>query len=321
MQRYRFLFTGKWIGAFLLCVVFSIICVQLAGWQMGRKEAVDHRNQLIAQNFYAEPINYTNHKGIFSHLEGELQWQPVTMTGEYHPDQQILARNRPYNGTNGFEVLVPFTTVQGDNILISRGWVPAGFGDAASAATEIGAPPQGRVTIVARYHNGEQDTGRDAPAGQIASIDLPELAEMTGIPVGEAAYGLLVSEDPSAPNTPIVKDAPEQDNGPNLSYSMQWYSFAVLIFVVYGWSAHQKVRNDELDAQLAAELEQYYRQFYDEDGNYIGTEDEDIVIRKMQMVDDMPSHLKSIMRPKPAKKRKFVTDEEEEDALLDSLGR
>lgn len=317
---YRFLLTGKWIGAFLLCVAFSIMCLFLANWQMDRKEDVDHRNQLITDNFNAAPLAYTDHSGIFSAFDKSLQWHPIQLRGTYDAQHQILARNRPYKGVNGFEVLVPFTTVQGDSILISRGWLPAGFGDAATPAAPVGAPPTGTVTLIARYHNGEMNTGRGAPDGQIASIYLPQLAETTGLPLGEAAYGILVSENPAVENTPIVKDAPEQDTGPNLSYSMQWYAFSLLIYVVYAWSARQKVRNDELDAQLAAELEKHYGKFYDEQGNYIGEEDEEIIIRKMQMVDDMPSHLKSIMRPAPAKRGKRRTDEEEEDAYLDSLG-
>ncbi|QRZ60774.1 SURF1 family protein [Rothia sp. ZJ932] len=320
MTVYRFLLSGKWVGAFALCVAFSILCLFLANWQMERKEEVDYRNQLIADNFNASPVNLSEHEGAFDTFDEQLKWQPITLRGEYVSDEQVLARNRPYHGVNGFEVLVPFVTVQGEAVLISRGWVPAGFGDALAPEQEVGAPPAGEVTIVARYHNSEMDTGRGAPEGQIASIYLPDLAKMTGVPVGEAAYGLLVSEDPAVPSTPIVKEAPEQDTGPNLSYSMQWYAFAILIYVVYAWSARQKVRNDELDAQLAAELEKYYGQFYDEEGNYVGEEDEDIIIRKMQMVDDMPSHLKSIMRPAPARSKKRRTDEDEEDAYLDSLG-
>ena len=89
--------------------------------------------------------------------------------------------------------------------------------------------------------------------------------------------------------------------------------------MVYFWSARQKVRNEELDAQVAAELERYYGQFYNEDGTYVGEEDEAVVLRKMEMIDDMPSHMKSIVRPRPARKRARPTDAEEEDAFLDGL--
>lgn len=37
----------------------------------------------------------------------------------------------------------------------------------------------------------------------------------------------------------------------------------------------------------------------------------------MEFVDDMPAHMKSIVRPKAPKRSKKITDEEVEDALLD----
>ena len=90
-----------------------------------------------------------------------------------------------------------------------------------------------------------------------------------------------------------------------------------MFYIAYFWSARQKVRNDELDAQVAAELEAYFGQFYDADGTYIGDEDEEVVRRRMEFVDDMPAHMKSIVRPKAPKRSKKITDEEVEDALLD----
>jgi len=197
----------------------------------------------------------------------------------------------------------------------------ASSSDASRPSTEVPAPPANDVIVVARVHQGESATGKDAPEGQVASINLQEIGERTHLPVAAGAYGLLDSEEPTPVQRPVQKSEPELDNGPNLSYSMQWYAFAVLIYAVYAWSARQKVRNDELDAQVAQELERYYRQFYAEDGSYIGHEDETVVLRKIDMIDDMPSHMKSIVRPRPAKKHSRLTDEEEEDAFLDRLER
>lgn len=319
MRAYRFLLTGKWVGAFALCVVFSLVCVYLAGWQMSRKEALDYRNSLIVQNYHASPYQFADRQRIFETFSSDTQWHPVAMRGEYLADKTLLVRNRPYEGQNGFEVLVPFRAEGGRVLVVNRGWMPAASANAAEPNEAVPEPPRGTVSVVVRVHSGESPTGKDAPEGQIASINLFEVAKRTCLEVDAGAYGLLDSESPAAALRPEQKAQPELDNGPNLSYSMQWYAFAVLIYVVYAWSARQKVRNDELDAQVAAELERHYGKFYDENGNYIGEEDESVVLRKMDMIDDMPSHMKSIVRPRPAKKRAQRTDEEEEDALLDGL--
>ena len=317
---YKFLLSGKWIGAFILCILFSLICVYLAGWQMDRKEALDYRNSRISQNYNAEPESFDQAGKYFSDYTSSKQWTPVSMKGSYHPEDQKLVRNRPHDGSVGFEVLVPFTTTSGQTVLIDRGWVGSGDSNAAPKS-DVPAPPEGEIQLTARLQAGEADTGKGAPEGQIASINLKDFAKDLSYPMAESGYGIMASEDPAPPTSPSALGEPEQDAGPNLSYSMQWYAFAILVYVAYGWCARQKVRNDRLDAQLAAELEQYYGQFYDEQGRYIGDVDEAIVLRQIEMMDDMPSHMKAIVRPKPARQRKHVTDEELEDAYMDALER
>ncbi|WP_238147606.1 MULTISPECIES: SURF1 family cytochrome oxidase biogenesis protein [Micrococcaceae] len=314
---YKFLLSGKWIGAFALCILFSLICVYLAGWQMDRKEALDYRNSRISQNYNAEPESFDEAGKYFSDYSSDKQWTPISMKGTYHPEDQKLVRNRPHDGSVGFEVLVPFTTTDGHTVLIDRGWVGAGDSN-ASPASAVPPPPAGEVDVTARLQEGEADTGKDAPEGQIASINLKKFGEQLSYPMAESGYGIMSSEDPAPATSPSRLSEPEQDAGPNLSYSMQWYAFAILVYVAYAWCARQKVRNDRLDAQLAAELDVYYGTFYDEEGRYIGDVDESIILRQMEMMDDMPSHMKAIVRPKPQKKRKRVTDEELEDAYLDA---
>jgi len=316
---YKFLLSGKWIGAFGLCVLFSLLCVYLAGWQMDRKEALDYRNSRISQNYDASPEPFSEAGHYFQDYQQDKQWTPISMRGSYHPKDQILVRNRPHDGSIGFEVLVPFTTTSGTTVVIDRGWVPAGDSN-AKPASAVPPPPEGNVTVVARLQASEADTGKSAPPGQIASVDVKRLGQNLGYPVAESGYGILASEDPAPASSPSQLSEPEQDAGPNLSYSMQWYAFSVLVFVAYAWCARQKVRNDRLDAQLAEELEQYYGRFYDADGTYIGDIDESIVLRQMEMIDDMPSHMKAIVRPKPPKKRKRPSAEEIEDAEVDAFG-
>ncbi|WP_237222775.1 SURF1 family protein [Rothia nasimurium] len=317
MKKYGFLLSGKWVGLFVLTVVASLVCLYLASWQMSRKEALDFSNERISQNYDAAPLDFADDSSLFASAHSELRWQPVTMTGQYLSEHQLLVRNRPYNGLNGYEVLVPFQTDQGHIVVVNRGWMEAAFGDAGSTASPVPAPPAGQVTITVRLVEGEIDTGASSVDGQISSIDLPEVAEVTGLDVDTVNYGVLASESPAPASAPVAKDKPEEDYGPNLSYSVQWYCFAVMFYIAYFWSARQKVRNDELDAQVAAELEAYFGQFYDADGTYIGDEDEEVVRRRMEFVDDMPAHMKSIVRPKAPKRSKKITDEEVEDALLD----
>lgn len=320
MGKYRFLFSVRWVSLFLLALLASLVCLYLAQWQMGRKEALDYSNERISQNYDAQPLDFSSDPALFSKSSSDLRWHPVALEGHYLADEQLLVRHRPFKGLNGFEVLVPFQTLQGPIVLVDRGWVEAAFGDASAPAGQVPAAPSGQVRLVVRLVEGEIDRGDSALAGQVGSIDLPEIAQMTGLDLEQAQYGVLASEDPAPATAPLALERPEEDYGPNLSYSVQWYCFAGMFLLAYAWSARQKVRNDELDAQVLAELGAYFGQFYDQQGRYIGQEDEQLVRRRMDFFDDMPAHMRSIVRPKlPSSSSAAFQDELEEDAIVDRL--
>jgi len=320
MGAYRFLLSGKWIGWFLLACAGAAVAVWLAGWQMDRNDHLVGENAKIERNYRAEPLTGGGAAAQFAAHDPALTWHPVELTGTYLPEDQVLVRNRPQDGRVGYEVLVPLRTDSGQVVVLDRGWIPTG--EAANGMPgEVPAPPAGRVTVTARLQPGEPAVDRGAPEGQIATIDLGQLQERWGHPVGTSAYGEVYAEDPAPAAAPAPAPEPEIDSGPHLSYSLQWYAFAVLFFVAYGYAARQQARNDEWDRQYAAEVERRLSQYYDEDGNYVGEGDEELVIRQMEMADDMPPHLKSLMRPKPQRRRTRPTWEDEEDALLDALER
>jgi cytochrome oxidase assembly protein ShyY1 len=315
---YRFLLTGKWIGWFLLACAAAAVSVQLAGWQMDRNDHLSGENTKIEQNYGAEPLSGAEAVGQFAAHDASLTWHPVELTGEYLPEDQVLVRNRPQDGRVGYDVLVPFRTDAGQVVVLDRGWIPTG--DAANGMPgQVPAPPEGTVTVSARLQPGEPPVDRGAPEGQIASIDLQQLQERWGYPVGTSAFGEVFGEEPAPATAPAPAPVPEIDSGPHLSYSLQWYAFAALFFVAFGYAARQQARNDEWDRQYAEEMERHLSQYYDADGNYIGEGDEELVIRQMEMADDMPPHLKSLMRPKPQRRRTRPTWEDEEDAVLDAL--
>ncbi|WP_052133138.1 SURF1 family cytochrome oxidase biogenesis protein [Kocuria rosea] len=318
MSTYRFLLSGKWLGFFLLACAAAVVSVYLGSWQMDRNDHLVGENTKIEQNYRAEPLTGAAAVDQFAAHDPLLTWRPVQLTGQYLPEDQVLVRNRPQDGRVGYEVLVPFHTGTGQVIVLDRGWIPTGA-SADGMPDEVPAPPAGTVTVSARLQPGEPAVSRGAPAGQIATIELEELRERWDRPIGTEAYGEVFAEDPAPAVAPAPAPEPEIDSGPHLSYSLQWYAFAALFFVAYGYAARQQARNDAWDRQYAAEMERHLSQFYDEDGNYIGEGDEELVIRQMEMADDMPAHLKSLMRPKPQRRRTHSTWEDEEDAILDSL--
>jgi cytochrome oxidase assembly protein ShyY1 len=88
------------------------------------------------------------------------------------------------------------------------------------------------VTVVARVQGSEPAKPAQLPAGQVLRLNVPSLAKALPYPV-YGDYADLVSETPTPASAPTPLPPPTLDNGPHLSYAMQWYSFGVVAIV--GW--------------------------------------------------------------------------------------
>ncbi|TYC99305.1 SURF1 family protein [Arthrobacter echini] len=240
---YRFLFSARWLGWLALVVLIAAGCVGLGRWQFERREAVVADIERIEANYDAEPVDYVPGERLLDSYDPAREWTPVTFVGTYDIDQQVVVRNRPLNGQPGYEILTPLKLGDGSAVVIDRGWLPIGNAE-AGRPDEIPAPPRGEVAVTARIKPAEPAVNRGAPEGQVASIDLASLAEGLEYPLQDAAYGLLALERPSAAQTPIAPPKPSIDEGPHLSYALQWFAFGVLAFVGLGYAARQQRRSD-----------------------------------------------------------------------------
>jgi cytochrome oxidase assembly protein ShyY1 len=249
---YRFLFSARWLGWLAMVIVLAAGCVGLGRWQLDRREAVVENIQRIEANYDAAPQRYVPGENGFDSYDPDREWTPVTFVGTYDPPNQVVVRNRPLNGQPGYEVLTPLRLEDGTAVIIDRGWLPIGNKE-AGRPDDIPAPPAGRVEVTARTKPGEPSVNRGAPDGQVASIDLPALADRLDYPLQDAAYGLLALERPAAAQTPVAAPKPSIDEGPHLSYSLQWFAFGVLVFVGLGYAARQQGRSNAEQDGTASE--------------------------------------------------------------------
>jgi cytochrome oxidase assembly protein ShyY1 len=237
---WRFAFNRRWFGYLVAAVVFAIGCVLLSNWQFARRdEAVVEMNR-VAANYDAVPIPVQQALPDRDAFDNDSKWVPVTMTGTYLVDEQLLVRNRPYNGSPGFEVLTPLQLKDGTVFIVDRGWIAAGDDDVPD---HIPLAPIGEVTVVAHLKPGEPAlAGRSAPEGQVATIELARIAHLIDEPIYTGAYGLLQSETPAASETPAPAKRPTPDEGPHLSYAVQWIVFALLGFFGLAYALRQEYR-------------------------------------------------------------------------------
>ncbi|HKU30685.1 MAG TPA: SURF1 family protein [Arthrobacter sp.] len=282
---YRFLFSSKWLGYFVLAAIFATGCVFLGRWQMDRRAETLAEINRVVNNYSAAPIQFAAAKQQFQSLNPEKEWTQVELHGHYEVSDERVVRNRPLNGQPGYEVVVPFRLPSGEAVIVDRGWLPIG-NNTPGHPDSIPAPPSGEATVVVRLQASEPNLDRGMVEGQLASIDLPSYAKELSYPIMTGAYGQLATESPAVQPMPAPFAMPSTDEGTHLSYSLQWFAFGVLMFVAFGYAAKQQARNAQIDAE---------------------DEDEEISATPRRKA------------PAP-RKSKRPTAEEEEDAILDAQG-
>lgn len=256
MNRWQFAFSRRWFGYLGLAVIFAAVCVGLAQWQVARLTETRTANELVNRNYHSTPRPVGEVLPTLASFSATQQWSQVILSGSYLPNAQILVRNRPLNGQPGFEVLNPLLLADGTVFVVDRGYVP--IGSHQDSPDNIPEPRSGSITVVVRLQAGEPTLqGRSATRGQIATVHLPEVAQLVDKPTYTGAYGLMVSESPAAKTRPSAMPQPELDEGLHISYAIQWVLFGIMAFFGLAYAIRQeyRMRNaDDPEEQERAEL-------------------------------------------------------------------
>ncbi|MGP5681817.1 SURF1 family cytochrome oxidase biogenesis protein [Brachybacterium alimentarium] len=282
----RTLLSRDFLLAALGVLLASALCVGLGFWQFGRFEGKRDVAAVVEANYEAPPVPLDEVlPSPGAELDATDDWTPVELTGSYctDPDCVLYVRNRQLDGDVGFWQLAPFHSDDGETLLVVRGWVGS-QGD-VSAPADPPAVPEGELSITARLRPAEPTLDRKIPAGQVHSVNPPQVAEQ--LPEEEPqlvtrAYGDLAQEDPEPSARPRALPDPDTSLGPHLSYSVQWWLFALFFPVALTLRTRRTVQElAEDDAQ---------------DGSPAAA-------------DHRPRRVPRARRP--------TQDEEEEDALID----
>jgi cytochrome oxidase assembly protein ShyY1 len=246
MNDWRFLIAPRWAGYLALVIVFAIACSALGTWQFNRRAEALAEVARIDANYDAEPVPVAEALPEPDGFDIDQRWQVVALAGEYLHDEEVVVRNRPFEGSTGFEVITPLRLEDGTIFMLDRGWIAQ---DSDGRPSEVPPAPDGKVSVTARLKAGEQRiAGRTSSGSELATIDLDELAERVGEPAYTGAYGILIQTGADANEPPLAFPRPVRDEGPHLSYALQWFVFALLAFVALGWFANQERRALAADA-------------------------------------------------------------------------
>ncbi|OBK27371.1 hypothetical protein A5634_22915 [Mycobacterium asiaticum] len=249
-----FILRPGWIALMLVCVAFTYLCFTvLAPWQLGKNTTTSRENQQIADSVNTAPVPLKTVLPQQDSIASGAQWHKVTATGHYLPDVRVVARLRPVEGNQAFEVLVPFVVEDGPTVLVNRGYVRPETG---SHIPPIPPLPDHTVTITARLRDSEPTLPGKEPFTrdgyqQVYSISTEQVSALTGVPL-TGSYLQLVEDQPGGLG---VIGVPRLDAGPFLSYGIQWILFGVLAPIALGYFVYSELRARRREKQNAVKDE------------------------------------------------------------------
>ncbi|RAU98956.1 SURF1 family cytochrome oxidase biogenesis protein [Mycolicibacter senuensis] len=255
MRRLAFLLRPSWLALAVVVLAFAYLCFTvLAPWQLGKNTTTTRLNSQLERALTAEPVPLTT---VLPHQDSSApdeQWRPVTATGRYLPDAQVLVRLRLIDGVPAFEVLTPFAVAGGPTVLVNRGYVRTD--DGGSRMPEIPPPPDGQVTITARLRDSQavipgKNPFRENGFRQVYSINTEQVAALTEVPL-TGSYLQLVDDQPGGLGLIAL---PRRDAGPFLSYGIQWIAFGILAPIGLGYVAFAEIRARRAESSATADAD------------------------------------------------------------------
>jgi cytochrome oxidase assembly protein ShyY1 len=149
-------------------------------------------------------------------------------------------------------------TSNGSAILINRGWIPLSNTPVQQARGLD--PPAGEVRVTGILFPSEKGGSKPADAGggivEVTRIYLPSLARALSGTRLYPAYLQVTAQIPSqSGDYPIVLPLPHLDNGPHLSYAIQWFSFTAIGLVGWPLLLRRRLRDRKQDAERARDRE------------------------------------------------------------------
>lgn len=242
MRRLAFLLRPSWLALAAVVLGFAYLCFTvLAPWQLGKNTTTSRANSQLERALTAEPVPVTTLLPQQDSSAPDEQWRPVTATGHYLAEAQVLVRLRVIDGVPAVEVLTPFAVDGGPTVLVNRGYVRTE--DGGSRLPPIAPPPQNTVTITARLRDSQAAIPGKNPFTengfrQVYSINTEQVSAMTGVPL-TGSYLQLVDGQPGGLG---VIALPRRDAGPFLSYGIQWIAFGILAPLGLGYFAFAEIR-------------------------------------------------------------------------------
>jgi surfeit locus 1 family protein len=253
----RVLLRPRWLVGTIIAVLLIVLFVNLGFWQLRRLDEKRERNAAIEERSArpVQPLDEVVDPRAGLDDVGSLVYRRASARGRYDATGQVEIRSRSLDGRPGLWVVTPLRLDDGTAVAVNRGFVPL--------STDVPAPPGGEVDVTGLLFATQQRHGigpRDPANGRLPELSRLDLARL------EQQYDAdlypmwlqLQRQDPPVEDDalPLLLPEPEQDEGPHLSYAVQWFLFATIGAIGWPLLLRRAAADDErLKRQVAAEVQ------------------------------------------------------------------
>jgi surfeit locus 1 family protein len=207
-------------GALLAAALF----VRLGVWQLHRREERRERNALVRARLDSAEVDFTQ----LPRDEESARFRRVRVRGVPDYEQELVLANgpNPNPGAPGVNLLTPVRIPGNDTaVIVNRGWVYS-----PDAATVDVARWHDRDSVFRGYVAVMPAVGGSALRGRPRLVSrLTDSLVRSKLPYPVSSrYVVVLGDSAPAPDRPARLGVPPLDEGPHLSYAIQWFGFAVV---------------------------------------------------------------------------------------------
>ena len=241
--------TGRWLVRHALVLMVAIILINFGFWQLRRLEEKRTRNANILATLEQPAITLTGEE-----IDPEaLHFRRVRVEGTFDNAESMVLRNKSLNNTPGIHLLTPLrTSNREDAILIDRGWLP---NDQADPSRRTAYDVNGVVTVEGIAYRTQTRPSSLSPLDRLPDgqtrldawfrVDIDLIQGQLSYPLLPVFIAQLPAPGAEPGNLPRQDGNIELDEGPHLGYAVQWFSFAVILGVIYAFFIRKELTDEE----------------------------------------------------------------------------
>jgi cytochrome oxidase assembly protein ShyY1 len=247
----RKLLSPRWILIHIGVATLIFFMLNLGLWQLNRLDEKKNFNSLLRAHT-SMPVRTLAQAVPAKWNKGSDEWIRVSITGSYDPSKAVTIINRSQDGSAGYDSTVPFTSIDNRTILVNRGFVPLAMQTPSIPSEQLNIVGYLRASQT-RSALGAIDSNRVGNT-EFQRFDVPLISEYVGRSV-EPMFLQLINETPKSDSPwPAIVPLPTLDEGPHLSYALQWFFFCLVALTAWVVVIRRKMThvNASVQAQTSA---------------------------------------------------------------------